>query len=59
MYEVSEDTNLYSDMDGKDAFDKLDKGSVVTILEEAETDFIRVDYNGNEGYVRVSLLKDI
>ena len=59
MYEVSEDTNLYSDNDGKEAFDKLEKGSVVTILEEAEDDFVRIDYNGNEGYVRVSLLRDI
>lgn len=59
MYEVTEDTNLYSDLNGKEAFDTLDKGSIVTILEEEEDGFIRVDYNGNEGYVKVSLLKGI
>ena len=59
MYEVTEDTNLYSDLDGKEAFDSLDKGSIVTILEEAEKGFVRVDYNGNQAYVKVSLLKGI
>jgi hypothetical protein len=59
LYETIEDAKMYSKADDSTAFDSLDKGSIVTILEEAEKGFVRVDYNGNQAYVKVSLLKGI
>lgn len=50
MYEFPEKWSKY---------DKLEKSSVVQILSEAEDGFVWVDYDGNEGYVEVELLKEI
>lgn len=59
LYEVKEDTYMYEFPEKWSKYDKLEKSSVVQILREAEDGFVWVDYNGNEGYVEVELLKEI
>ncbi|WP_159429538.1 hypothetical protein [Anaerococcus urinomassiliensis] len=50
MYEFPEKSSKY---------DKLDKSSVVQVLQEADGGFVWVDFNGSQGYVEVDLLKEI
>lgn len=59
LYEVKEETYMYEFPEKWSKYDKLEKSSVVQILREAEDGFVWVDYNGNEGYVEVELLKEI
>ncbi len=58
-YELSADTEIYDSPDAQSAFDTLEKGSTVKVLGEREGDFIRVDYFGNQGYVRLENLNEI
>lgn len=50
MYEFPEKWSKY---------DKLERGSTVQVLREAEEGFVWVDYNGNQGYVEVDLLEEV
>lgn len=49
---------MYADKDKKSAFDKLDKGSIVKMIDPSDENFALIDYNGNIGYVEKSVLKD-
>ncbi|EEI82437.1 hypothetical protein [Anaerococcus tetradius] len=57
-YLITEDTKIYSDKDKKSAVDKLDKGSIVKMIDPSDKDFALVDYNGNIGFVEKDVLKD-
>lgn len=59
LYEVEEDTYMYEFPEKSSKYDKLEKSSIVEVLREVEDDFVWVNYNGNEGYVEVDLLKEI
>ena len=59
LYEVKEETYMYEFPEKWSKYDKLEKSSVVQILREAEDGFVWVDFNGNQGYVEVDLLKEI
>ena len=55
---IKEDTSLYENPDEKDPVDKLEKGSVVRVIDTSDDDFILINYFGNTGYVRRDLLED-
>ncbi|WP_296142061.1 SH3 domain-containing protein [uncultured Anaerococcus sp.] len=59
LYEVSEKTDIYAEMDESTAYDKLDEGTVVKILSESENGFVRVDFNGDSLYIKTKYLKEI
>ncbi len=59
IYEVDHDTGLYENPEDKNPFEQIDKGSSVRVLEEAEGAFVRIDYFGNMGYIKVNTLKEI
>ncbi|WP_262123060.1 SH3 domain-containing protein [Anaerococcus sp. Marseille-Q5996] len=59
LYEVSQKTDIYADMDEKSAYDKLDAGSVVKIVNESEDGFVRVEFNGDSLYIKTKYLKEI
>lgn len=59
LYQVIEDTYMYESADKNSKYDEILKASVVKVLQEKEGNFIWVDYNGNQGYVEVSILKEI
>ena len=59
LYEVKEETYMYEFPEKSSKYDKLDKSSVVQVLQEADGGFVWVDFNGNQGYVEVDLLKEI
>ncbi len=40
-------------------FDRLDKGSVVTIMDDEDDNFILINFNNNIGYVKREVLKEI
>lgn len=56
---MSEKTDIYADMDEKSAYDKLDAGSVVKIVNESEDGFVRVEFNGDSLYIKTKYLKEI
>lgn len=50
---------MYEFPDKSSKYDNLEKSSIVEVLREVEDDFVWINYNGNEGYVEVDLLKEI
>ncbi|MSS78698.1 hypothetical protein FYJ26_09940 [Anaerococcus sp. WCA-380-WT-2B] len=52
LYLVNKDTFMYDRKDEKSVWDKIKKGSSVKVLSEAEDGFIRVDYFGNEAFMK-------
>lgn len=54
-----EDSPIYADPDEKEAFDILERGSIVKILMESEDGFVRVDFNGDSFYIKTSALREI
>ena len=59
LYEVVKEADIYSDMDDKSNFDKIEANSIVKITSENEDGFIRVEYNGDSFYIKTKYLKEI
>lgn len=59
LYELKKDSYMYEFPEKWSKYDKLEKGSTVQVLREAEEGFVWVDYSGNQGYVEVDLLEEV
>ena len=59
LYELSKDSPMYESSQAIKPYDELLKGSVVRVLSLAEEGLVRVDYNGNIGYVSTKNLIEI
>ena len=59
LYEVTDDADIYADMDEETAFDKLEKGKFVKIEGESENGFVRVELDGDSFYIKTKYLKEI
>ena len=59
LYEVTDDADIYADMDEETAFDKLEKGSFVKIESESENGFVREELDGDSFYIKTKYLKEI
>lgn len=57
-YRVKKDTGLYQSPKDLKAFDELEKGSVVKVIETSDDKYALVDYNGSIGYVLKEVLED-
>lgn len=57
-YLVNEDSDLYGDKDGKDIVDRIDKGSIVKMIDPTDQKFALIDFNGNISYIEKSKLSD-
>lgn len=53
LYLVNKDTFMYDRRDEKSVWDKIKKGSSVKVLDQAQDGFIRVDYFGNEAFMKI------
>ena len=58
-YMVREEAEIYADKDGKTAFDKISKDSVVRVILEEEDGFVYVSLAGQNFYIRADKLKEI
>lgn len=54
LYLVNKDTFMYDRRDEKSVWDKIKKGSSVKVLDQAKDGFIRVDYFGNQAFMKTS-----
>lgn len=52
LYLVNKDTFMYANPEDGKKIDKISKNSSVKILEEEKNGFIRVDYFGNQAYMK-------
>lgn len=52
LYFVNKDTFMYANPEDGKKIDKISKNSSVKILEEEKNGFIRVDYFGNQAYMK-------
>lgn len=58
-YKIIKDCEIYTDPDGKTAFDSLEKGTIVQASQEEEKGFVYVTYQGQGFYIEACNLEDI
>ena len=58
-YITNDDCYMYETKSLDKPFDRLDKGSVVTIMDDEDDNFILINFNNNIGYVKREVLKEI
>lgn len=59
LYELVEDSPIYTEAKESDAIEILEKGTVVKILDEAEAGFVRIEFFGSSAYIETLKLKEI
>lgn len=53
LYTVKSETFMYSDKNEDTKYDSLEEGSIIFVLMEEEEGFVFVNYNGNQGYIKI------
>lgn len=56
---VLEDTEIYTEMDEKTAFDILEKGSIVRVILPENRGFAYVNFLGQNFYIKADKLKNL
>ena len=57
--QVIEDTEIYTEMDEKTAFDILEKGSIVRVILPENKGFAYVNFLGQNFYIKADKLKNL